>query len=842
MAIFEFDDIIKRGNPFEDIMKYLTILDKQAEETKQKMLSLEKSISNIDKSINGSSAKALTENIEKLSSETKKLTEIEKAELAIKQAIEKANAKLIIAQTNEALTLEKLNDDIKKQNIANKEQLGIKQKEIGAYKELSNQLNKLRTDYKNLAAANKQNTEEGKKQLAQIQLLDAKLKAIDNSVGQNQRSVGKYSLALQGLGEKIQLFIAGLGIQQLFSFGKEIINTRAEFQKYEIVLENSLGSQRKAAEALGMIEEFAAKTPFSVAELTASYIKLVNQGFKPTQKELTKLGDLASSTGKSFDQLTEAIIDAGTFEFERLKEFGIRAKKEGDNITFTFKNQETTVKATNESIRAYILSLGELPGVLGANEKIAQGLTGQISNLGDAWDGLKNTIGKLIEVPVSKFLGTISEKIKGLRYDLENTNNESTTFADRMLSWTKIVGRLNPVFSFLVEKLGAISFLEGKVKEQRDAKIKSEKENLITQEQYNDAVQRGINEAQIEYYELHKNDELKKKTKKTNEELTASQIAEIKAKKELNEQYEIELQRRLDLILNTEDTPEVKPITTKFVIPDTDPRIELEKKVQKNINDITIASNKKLIENEAEKQKQIAELKKQTRQLIIDETIGFATTVFNQSQDKKLAKLKDSNEAEKEILKDKLDKQQISQEEYNAKIAEMNQKEREAEARAQKKKALFDIAIDTAVSIVKSISKPWLIPYILGQAALQAAVVLATPIPKFAKGTDLVQGEGTDTSDSIPALLSKNEGVIPAKINKNLIKTGITATNPRLPEIVQKGLNFDRLEKLMEKNEKHSAIMAFYLSNGQNAWIDDEGFMNIQPWRSGERKRHKIKK
>src|SRR5690606_36201090 len=110
----------------------------------------------------------------------------------------------------------------------------------------------------------------------------------------------------------------------------------AQYQRMSAVL-TSLGSRSQAQQALRMLEQFAAKTPFQVDKLTESYVKLVNQGFRPTQDELRKLGDLSASVGKDFDQLTEAIIDAQTGEFERLKEFGIRAQKEGDIVIFTFK-------------------------------------------------------------------------------------------------------------------------------------------------------------------------------------------------------------------------------------------------------------------------------------------------------------------------------------------------------------------------------------------------------------------------------------------------------------------------------------------------------------------------
>lgn len=177
------------------------------------------------------------------------------------------------------------------------------------------------------------------------------------------------------------MVLAVAGADAIKDFISNIIDVAGNFQKMEAVLTNSLGSNSKAKEAIDMLSDFGADTPFQVNELTSSFVKLANQGFTPTIDQMRKLGDLASSTGKSFDQLTEAIIDAQVGENERLKEFGIRASKSGDTITYTFKEQQTTVKNTASAIREYILSLGDLEGVVGANEKISATFVGRLSNI-----------------------------------------------------------------------------------------------------------------------------------------------------------------------------------------------------------------------------------------------------------------------------------------------------------------------------------------------------------------------------------------------------------------------------------------------------------------------------
>jgi hypothetical protein len=220
-----------------------------------------------------------------------------------------------------------------------------------------------------------------------------------------QKNISGTSKAVNKLGQQLA---AVLTIGAAVQFTKAIINVRKEFETYNAVLTTSLGSAKAANREFEKIQQFAAETPFSVKELTDSFVRLVNQGFKPTREEMRKLGDLAASTGKDFIQLTEAIIDAQTGEFERLKEFGIRAKKEGDNVTFTFKEQETQVDFTASAIQGYILSLGDLEGVMGSMSAISETLGGRISNLHDAWDLFLNSLGEKSSGAFKKALGGLT--------------------------------------------------------------------------------------------------------------------------------------------------------------------------------------------------------------------------------------------------------------------------------------------------------------------------------------------------------------------------------------------------------------------------------------------------
>lgn len=192
-------------------------------------------------------------------------------------------------------------------------------------------------------------------------------------------------------------FIAVKLVGYLTQLNSAAYRTRKEFAKYEAVLRNTFQSQEKATQSMKMLQQLAADTPGSLKEWTEAYIKLVNRGIKPTSSELTNMGDLAASQGKSIDQFIEAVLDAMSGENERLKEFGIKANKNGDTVKYTFRGVTTEVQNSDEAIKNYLLSLGQLEGVAGSMAVQMQELEGMQSNFGDTVDSVLNRIGKKME-------------------------------------------------------------------------------------------------------------------------------------------------------------------------------------------------------------------------------------------------------------------------------------------------------------------------------------------------------------------------------------------------------------------------------------------------------------
>lgn len=250
-----------------------------------------------------------------------------------------------------------------------------------------------------------------KEATAEVQRLEKELKDLSN-ININ-KGINNAIAPAKDTVSKIGGIMGGFFVfDRLKSFGGSVIDITGDFQKYQAVLTNAFNSEAKALQSMELLQKFATETPFGLNQLTDSYVKLVNRGFEPTHEEMTKLGDLASSTAKPFDQLVEAALDAQMGEFERLKEFGIKAKVEGSKVTLMFKEQVKQVANTPNAIKDALLNFGAMDGVKGSMTAIMDTLPGKISNMEDAWDAFKVKLGMGESPFISKIIDGITKVIK----------------------------------------------------------------------------------------------------------------------------------------------------------------------------------------------------------------------------------------------------------------------------------------------------------------------------------------------------------------------------------------------------------------------------------------------
>lgn len=227
----------------------------------------------------------------------------------------------------------------------------------------------------------------------------------------NVNSLNNHGLAVSNTFSKFAGVLAGVGFAAI---ANEIIQTNIKFEALRASLDSAVGGAENAQIAFDQIQKFASATPYSVEEVTQSFIKLKNLGLTPSEEALTSYGNTAGAMGKSLNDMIEAVADAATGEFERLKEFGIKSSKEGENVTFTFKGIKTTVKNTSEEIQAYLLKLGQTD-FAGGMDKQAETMKGQLSSMGDAWDAFyDHIISKTGENTLANVIGFATEEIKNL--------------------------------------------------------------------------------------------------------------------------------------------------------------------------------------------------------------------------------------------------------------------------------------------------------------------------------------------------------------------------------------------------------------------------------------------
>lgn len=252
-------------------------------------------------------------------------------------------------------------------------------------------------------------------------------------LAETQRAVSATSKRIeqQGIGidqylSKLAKGAAALGVgfsaTQLI---KDIIQIRGEFQQLEIAFETMLGSKVKAETLMSQLTQTAAKTPFDLQGIANGAKQLLAYGIEAEKVNdtLVRLGNIASglslnlndlvwlygttmTQGRLFTQDLRQFMGRGIPLAEELAEqFGVTTDKVGELVTagkVGFPEVQKAIEAmTNEGGKFYNLM-----------EKQSSSLTGQISNLSDAWDMMLNEIGTKTQGIASAGIATTASLVE----------------------------------------------------------------------------------------------------------------------------------------------------------------------------------------------------------------------------------------------------------------------------------------------------------------------------------------------------------------------------------------------------------------------------------------------
>ena len=160
--------------------------------------------------------------------------------------------------------------------------------------------------------------------------------------------------------------------------------------------------------------------------------------------------------------------------------------------------------------------------------------------------------------------------------------------------------------------------------------------------------------------------------------------------------------------------------------------------------------------DEEEKKKQIRRIELDAAMQVINIGLDYAYQAKQREYDYEL-----------QLLDNMLANKKITEEEYNRRKKEIQQKD----AESQKEYSIFKATLDTANAILNALATGGTAAPALAIAAgvvgaAQIAAIAATPLPQYAEGTEFVAlGKNKKGVDTIPALLNEGEAVITTEQN-----------------------------------------------------------------------------
>lgn len=208
---------------------------------------------------------------------------------------------------------------------------------------------------------------------------------------------GSRSMIPKGLGGLASQLagVAGaiFSVQTAFAAMSSAFTNLRSFQKLSGMMKVATGSVQAAEDRMGSLRRLATTLPLSLEELTSGFIRLKNLGLEPSDRALKSYTNTALAMGKSLTDFIEAVADASVMEFERLKEFGIKAKNQGETIDFIFRGTTTSVENNAKKIEEFLMGLGETE-FAGSVAAQMETIDGKLSMLGDAWFNFTTSISK----------------------------------------------------------------------------------------------------------------------------------------------------------------------------------------------------------------------------------------------------------------------------------------------------------------------------------------------------------------------------------------------------------------------------------------------------------------
>ena len=215
-----------------------------------------------------------------------------------------------------------------------------------------------------------------------VSQVDAALNNLQRSARGASNGLDRMERSGRGLGISLNLVSSALAAIGGAAVIKGIVGSYLEFERYQTVLTTFLGSASAANKELDRLQKLANELPQDLSDVTQAFTIFTRMGLDTSSESLTAFSNIATANAKSLTQFAEAVADAMTGEFERLKEFGIRVSKENDQFVARIGSQQVALASSTEDLVKQLRALGEEGGRFGsAAENNAKTLAQAFSNL-----------------------------------------------------------------------------------------------------------------------------------------------------------------------------------------------------------------------------------------------------------------------------------------------------------------------------------------------------------------------------------------------------------------------------------------------------------------------------
>jgi hypothetical protein len=217
-------------------------------------------------------------------------------------------------------------------------------------------------------------------------------------------NVASGALGLAGSLAKVGIGIGVVGAAMAVAFIKSASESASKIESLTMQFETLLGSTEAAQKRMEEIKDFAASTPFEVANLseTSKLLQTLGGDLLATGAGLRLVGDAASIAGQPIQEVGLHIgrlfnaITSGTSAGEsiaRLQELGLisgKVKLDFESLAAAQKKGTVATLTSNEALKKLQEVLSKTDGAM---ERLSRTTEGKMSNMSDAISNLKVAFG-----------------------------------------------------------------------------------------------------------------------------------------------------------------------------------------------------------------------------------------------------------------------------------------------------------------------------------------------------------------------------------------------------------------------------------------------------------------